>query len=322
MTTASPAQTLADIATDQDTFAIVAMDQRNTLKRMYTAAGLPTPSDDELIGLKADTIQALRPVASGFLLDPTFGTPAVARLPLEGPRIGVLVAAEPAERGKVDGEPRTHRDPALDARWVRAQGGDAVKFFVQLRADRRPRGDGPDTAAEAMDVVRQVVADCREVGIPSVIENLIFPLAGEEPPTPQQRADRIIAAAELINECRPDLIKLEYPGSAAACRRLADVLDVPWAVLSAGVDFPQFADALRVACDEGGTSGFIAGRSIWKDAVPLDEPARRAYLAGEGRLRLENLVEVIDGRARPYTSVSPRLVGSDRSQPHPEGNRS
>lgn len=304
MTTAPPVQTLAGIATAQDTFAIVAMDQRNTLKRMFAAAGRPDPSDDDLIGLKADTIQALRPVASGFLLDPTFGTPAVARLPVEGPRIGVLVAAEPAERGTVDGEPRTHRDPALDARWVRAQGGDAVKFFVQLRADRRPRSGGPDTAAEAMDVVRQVVADCREAGIPSVIENLIFPLAGEEPPTPEQRADRIIAAAEMINDCRPDLIKLEYPGSAAACRRLAAALDVPWAVLSAGVDFPLFADALRVACDEGGTSGFIAGRSIWKDAVAMDEPERRSYLAGEGRRRLENLVEVIDGRARPYTSVT------------------
>ena len=65
------------------------------------------------------------------------------------------------------------------------QGGTALKFLVQLRADRKPGPDGIDTSAEVLEVVREVVADCREAGIPSVIENLIYPLAGEEPPTPR-----------------------------------------------------------------------------------------------------------------------------------------
>ena len=34
---------LAAIATEQNTFAIVAMDQRNTLKRMYHAVGTADP---------------------------------------------------------------------------------------------------------------------------------------------------------------------------------------------------------------------------------------------------------------------------------------
>ncbi len=292
--------TLADIATEQNTFAIVAMDQRNTLKRMYHAVGIPDPSDEELTQIKADTVQALRGTASAFLLDPTFGIPAIASLPLEGPAYGVLLAAEPAERTTINGEPRTHRDPALNAQWVKDSGATALKFFVQLRADR-PAGPGePDTTQEIMTIVREVVADCRRVGIPSVIENLIFPLAGEQAPTPEQRADRIIEAAVLINDLKPDLIKLEYPGSPAACRRLVDALDVPWAVLSAGVDFAQFADVLRVCCDEGGTSGFIAGRSIWKDTVGLSQSDRKAYLADEGKRRLDNLLQVIDGRARPF----------------------
>ena len=58
--------------------------------------------------------------------------------------------------------------------------------------------------------------------------------------------------------------------------------------------------------DEGGTSGFIAGRSIWKDAVGMEVTARRSFLADEGRRRLDNLVQVIDGRARPYTEVTAR----------------
>ena len=177
---------------------------------------------------------------------------------------------------------------------------------MQLRADRKPGPDGVDTTAEVLEVIKQVVADCREVGIPSVMENLIFPLAGEEPPTPAQRADRIIEAAILMDELKPDLIKVEYPGDEASCKRLADSLTVPWAVLSAGVAFDEFAAALRISCDAGGASGFIAGRSIWKDAVGMDQATRKAFLADEGRRRLDNLVQVIDGRARPYTEVTAR----------------
>ncbi len=303
MTTTTPVTTLADIATEQHTFAIVAMDQRNTLKRMFHAQGIADPSDQELVQIKADTVEALRGTASAFLLDPTFGMPAVRSLPQQGPGYGVLLAAEPAERGTINGEPRTHLDPALNAQWVIESGATALKFFVQLRADRPVVAGEPNTVAEISEIVRSVVADCRRVGVPSVIENLIFPLAGEAPLSPDQRTDAIIEAALLINDLEPDLLKIEYPGSPAACRRLADALDVPWAVLSAGVDFDQFADVLRICCDEGGVSGFIAGRSIWKDTVGLSQPERKTYLASEGKRRLDNLVQVIDGRAIPFDRV-------------------
>jgi tagatose-1,6-bisphosphate aldolase len=297
---------LAGIATADDTFAILAIDQRNTLKRMFAAVGIADPTLEQLTEIKADAVQSLRGSPSAFLLDPSYGVPSLAQIPEDGPGFGVLIAAEPSDRGDINGEPRTHRDPALTAEWVRRQGGTALKFLVQLRADRRPGPDGVDTTAEVVEIVREVVADCREAGIPSVIENVVYSLTGEEPPTPRQRADRIVEAAILLDQLGPDLIKLEYPGDAASCRRLADVLSVPWAVLSAGVAFAEFADAVRVACDEGGASGFIAGRSIWKETVGMDRPSRRAFLADEGRRRLDSLTAVIDGRARPFTAVAAR----------------
>jgi tagatose-1,6-bisphosphate aldolase len=294
---------LTRIATDQDTFAIVAMDQRNTLKRMYQAVGISNPSSEELTALKGDTVQALRGTASAFLLDPTFGVPALSGVPQVGAAYGILVSAEPSERRSVDGEPRTYRDPAFDAKWVKEQGGDALKFQVSLRADRKAAPGKPDTVAEVLEVVRLIVADCRALGIPSVIENLIFPLAGEEPSTTRQKTDRIIEAAIALSELKPSLLKLEYPGDPESCRRLAGSISVPWAVLSAGVEFQDFASVVRISCDEGGTSGFIAGRSIWKDAIGMGREERRGYLANEGKRRLEKLVELINGRARAFTDV-------------------
>lgn len=293
---------LGAIAGDDGAFAIVAMDQRNTLRRMYAAAGRPA-ADDELRAFKVDVADALTPQATGILLDPDLGVPAVLEHGALHGGCGLLVAAEPADRATWRGEPRVQRDPARDAAWVLRLGGQALKFLVQLRPDR-PRAPGePDLVAETIEVIRQVVDDCRAVGVPAVVENLVYRLPGEDALTEAYQADLIVESARLLNEAGPDLLKLEFPGDARGCRRVAEVLSVPWAVLSAGVGFERFQDALRIACEHGGASGFIAGRAIWQEAVDLDREARRRFLREEGRRRLDACVAAIQGRARPYTHV-------------------
>ena len=133
-TTAQPVKTLDDISGEDGVFTIIAMDQRNTLRRMFAAVGIEA-ADEDLRRSKTDVARALSPAASGILLDPTYGVPAVVESGALHGSCGLLVASEPSQRGVFNGEPRTHRDPELDARWVLDQGGDANKFLVQLRAD-------------------------------------------------------------------------------------------------------------------------------------------------------------------------------------------
>lgn len=300
--TTKPVKTLDDIAGDNGVFSIIAMDQRNTLRRMFTAVGLDA-SDQDLRTAKADVARVLTPGASGILFDPTYGVPAVMEAGALAANCGLLVAAEPSERFTYNGEPRAHRDPALNARWVLDQGGDAVKFFVQLRADRpSPAAGAPDLVAEVLDVCREVLADCQAEGVPSVIENLVYPLPDEDL-TGKARENAIIESARALNELDIDLLKLEYPGSPEGCRRLAAVLDRPWAVLSAGVPFEEFSEVLKVAFDEGGASGFIAGRSVWREVLPLAGAQRQEFLETVARPRLDALVNVAASRAVPWTQA-------------------
>jgi tagatose-1,6-bisphosphate aldolase len=310
MTYAMKARTLDDIAAGSRVFSIIAMDQRNTLRRMFTAAGLDA-SDDDLRVAKADA-------ASGLLSDPTYGVPAITAAKALAPGCGLLVAAEPAERRSHRGEPRTHRDPALDARWVLDQGGDALKFFVQLRADRPAPAPGePDLVAEALAVCEEIIRDGRATGVPVVIENLVYARPGEDL-RGQAREDAIIEAARALNDLDIDLLKLEYPGSPAGCRRLAAILHRPWAVLSAGVPFDQFTDIIRIAADEGGASGFIAGRSVWREAVGLVGPHREEFLTTVALPRLERLIEVAEHRARPWTEATrPQFTRPSARRRHP-----
>ncbi len=295
---------LASIARPDGTLAIVAMDQRNTLRRMFTAVDRPSAPEDLRL-FKVDVTEALSPAASAILLDPEFGMPAVADAGVLAPSCATLVAVEPAERDSWNGEPRARRDPERTGAWVRAMGGDAVKLLVQLRPDRPRAAGDPDLVAEVVDVVSAVVADAAAAGVPSVVETLLYPLPGEEPLSPERRGELIVESARLLGATRPDLLKLEYPGDARHCAAVADAIEVPWALLSAGMDFEPFLDAVRTACAEGGASGFIAGRVYWKEAVAMDREPRRAFLASTGRARLERTLETIAGLARPWTEAAP-----------------
>ncbi len=291
---------LRAIATEEGTFAVVALDQRNTIRRMFAKVGQAEVSDAEMIDFKADIMTALQPAASAFLVDPDYGMPAAKRLP-DQPR--TLLAAEPAVRGVYRGEPEVVLDPTQDAKWVRSQGADALKFYLQLRADRPVRAGDRDLSAEALEAMARCIEDCEREGVPSVIENLIYPLNAEGPLSPERRADAICQAAFALDALHPTLLKLEYPGSPSACRRLAAGLTRPWAVLSAGVPMAQFSEVLRISCDEGGASGFIAGRAIWADSMERPLPERLSYLRDTGRRRLDACRSVIAGRARPFTEV-------------------
>jgi tagatose-1,6-bisphosphate aldolase len=68
---------------------------------------------------------------------------------------------------------------------------------------------------------------------------------------------------------------------------------VPWAVLSAGVDHEAFCEQLRAAMD-GGADGFIAGRSLWKEAVGRPASERRRFLDDVARRRMEDLLAIVD----------------------------
>lgn len=290
---------LSSIADVNGNFAIIAFDQRNTLRRMFDSVGI-TATDDQMREIKIEVTRALSPHATGILLDPQLGVGAVMEAGALDESCGLLIAAEPTDRGDFEGEPRSYSVPGQDAAWVKSMGGHADKYLVMMNPQREVRAGEPDTTQETLNLVKWIVEDCRAQGIPSVIENLVYAPRGVDKLSPAQREEAIISSAQLLSELKPDLLKLEYPGSPEACRRLSEVLTVPWAVLSAGVEFDVFEEVIRVSCDEGGASGFIAGRSIWKEAVGMSPSERDGFLNEVAIPRLNKLRAAIDGRATSW----------------------
>jgi tagatose 1,6-diphosphate aldolase/sulfofructosephosphate aldolase len=278
--------TLDRIAGPDGIFAILAMDQRGTLRGMLDKAGQPS-GDAALSAFKVDVIGALSPHASGVLTDVEYGVAPVRAAGALDARAGLIVASERSP------QPRTEYDAAgRGPGFVVDHDGVALKFLVRWR----PGVDAPD-----LDVIRRVVEDCRAQGLPSVIEPLIKPAPDDDAPAGHRM---VIRSAELLAELRPDLLKLEWPGDAAGCAEVTDVCGtVPWTLLSAGVAYDAFVERTLIALDAG-ASGYIAGRAFWGEAVALTGAQRRAFLYGVAAKRMTDLNTAIAGHGRPWREVA------------------
>jgi tagatose-1,6-bisphosphate aldolase len=201
--------------------------------------------------------------------------------------VGLLVRIEADGHDAADGLRRSNLIGGLGAAGARALGATAAKVMVFLRADREDR-DG-----YTAQLVRDALADCRAHDLLCVIELMTYRLDDESPEAfAARKPDLVREGAVLLRELGSPVLKLEYPGSTAECERVTDALDVPWAVLSAGVDHAAFCAQLRSAM-EGGAAGFIAGRSLWKEAVGLPGGGRRAFLADTGRRRMAEMLQIV-----------------------------
>jgi sulfofructosephosphate aldolase len=284
MFTTAEQRAIGQLSAPEGRLAVLAADQRTKLAQGLEAAGLPSDMAS-MQAFKLDLVASLAPLAPAMLLDPEIALPHVVDQGALPARTGVLVSLERSgSRRGPDGLRVAELLPDVGASGVRALGGTGAKLLIRLRADRED-ADGANGA-----LLRRAVSDCAAEHLLLIVEVLIFRLDDEtEQRFAALRAHLIREAALLAESCGARYLKLEYPGSEQACREITDALSCPWALLSAGVDHDTFTVQLRAALSAG-ASGFIAGRSIWKEAMTLTGEERHRFLDGEARRRLEELL--------------------------------
>lgn len=278
---------LQQITTSAGHFAVIAADHGQPLMDMLDGMGLSSAPKAQR-AFKAALVETVGREASAVLLDPDVSLPAIiddGRLPRD---VGLLVRIEADGHDTWDGLRQSQLIPGLGAAGARALGATAAKIMVFLRADRE------DLHGHSARMVRSALEDCGSAGLLCVMELMTYKLEDETPDEfSARKKDLVVDGAVFLQECGTKVLKLEYPGSAQACRKITDAIDVPWAVLSAGVGHEAFCGHLRDAMD-GGADGFIAGRSLWKEAVGLPEAECRRFLDDVARRRLEDLLAILD----------------------------
>jgi sulfofructosephosphate aldolase len=291
-------KTLDAIARPGGGLAMVAMDQRESLRHMFDLAGAGRPDDDVLQQFKRDVAAELGGLASGFLVDRDFGGLGILDDGLLAPGCGFILAADaltqqpggPVEETALD-------EGALES--VR-DGVDAIKLLIIWRRD--------DRRAERVALAERFIAEAGQRGVLSVLEPVVRATPGELEDGSWDAEAAIREAARELSVLRPSLYKVQVPLGGAgeereqreASEQLAGDIRGPWVVLSQGVSQDRFAPAVEAAC-RAGASGFLAGRALWSDIVGV--PDVPAALREKARPRLEHLVGIVDRHARPWTEA-------------------
>ncbi|WP_246855268.1 hypothetical protein [Cellulomonas sp. Y8] len=292
------APTLDAIARPSGALAMVAMDQRESLRHMFDQAGAGRVDDERMVAFKLDVARALSPLASGFLIDREYGVERAA--PLLPPSCGLILAADALEQEPGGPVEETGLDEVVVAPDSDLHGAVAVKLLVIWRRDARRE--------QRVELARRFIEVAAARGVLSVLEPVVRATPEETAAGTWDTEVAIAEAARELSALRPSLYKVQVPlGGRAepaelerACATLGEAVTGPWVVLSQGVDRDDFAGAVRAAC-RGGASGFLAGRALWSDVV--GRPDVPAALAEVSVPRLERLVELVDAEARPWTAA-------------------
>ncbi|MFS8534325.1 MAG: tagatose 1,6-diphosphate aldolase [Limnochordales bacterium] len=296
---------LQQVSTEHGIFAILACDQRGALKRMMEKAGRTPITYEAVVQMKHDIVAPLAPFATGVLLDPEYGAAQlVTRGALPG-RVGLVVALEETGYEEREGDRLTRLLEHWSVAKIKAMGAAAVKLLVYYN----PRREA--AAAYQRELVAQVARECQAYDIPFMLEPVTYPSRdGDEEAFIREKPDLVVETARHMSEFAVDLLKMEFPVHPAAgddpglwreaCQRLDEACRVPWALLSAGVDFDTYCRQLETAC-RAGASGFVAGRAIWREAVEMaDGAARQQFLAETMPARLRKLVDIASEHGRPW----------------------
>jgi sulfofructosephosphate aldolase len=290
---------LTRLARPSGAFAMVAMDQRESLRAMF-AENLPEPIElERRVAFKVAVARELSPHASALLVDRHEGLDPILEAGALDPGCGLIIAADDLVQpigGAVDD---TGLDRGVDLDAARERGAVAAKLLVIWKPDR-----SPESRAALVD---EFLRHARGAGLVGIVEGVVRPPEGVDEKDWTEREDALFDATRELGALRPDIYKAQVPFSGRApmaditerCRRMTDVLPCPWVVLSAGVALEDFATSVEAAC-RGGASGFLAGRAVWRDALTADpEPVLRERSVP----RLQRLGEIVDELARPWTEA-------------------
>ena len=288
-------------ASPRGTFAVLALDHRQNLRRELRPHDPASATYGEMVAFKRAVVRALAPVATGTLLDPEIGAAqAIADGSLPG-GAGLLVAIEATG---YEGPPQARVSrvlPGWSVEQAKRMGASAAKLLLYYH---------PDAAnADAQErLLADVAAASVRADLPLFVEPLGYdPVTGGKLTGDARRAC-VIGTARRLTRIGGTVLKAEFPYDAGvadesawvdACRELDAASVLPWVLLSGGVDDARFARQVATAC-RAGASGVLVGRSVWAPAATMAAGERDAWLASEGRARLAALVELVDDLGTPW----------------------
>ena len=279
------------ICGDDGAMMVIACDQRGGMRTILAK----TPEEQAKIGnealglVKMDITAYLARHAGCVLVDPICAVPGLVEEGVLHRSTGLLIGLDASGFGTTpEGWRISNMVEGITARRVREMGGTGAKILIYLRSDVAGAN------AVNMATLERVIAEFAAEDLLLVVEFLTYALPGESAEAYAAKIPELIeGGSKLCLDAGSKVLKIPYPGTPEACANVTAMAgDVPWAVLSAGVDHPTFLGQVEIAMANG-ASGVIAGRSLWKDCISLDRAVTKERLETVAVPRLREIQAVI-----------------------------
>lgn len=255
-----------DQFTKEGKYLMLAFDHRASFKKLLNPENPDSVPDNELVELKKRIIDAVADQFSGILIDLEIGQKAY-----QGHSQPFLLPVEKSGIEEHEGERITRIEYGInDLQGWGASGAKLLMYFNPFLHN----------ALDQLDTAKMVVEECKNKNFPLFLEIVTYEKDHE--PTLEEREKLVIESVKMFvaHNVVPDVFKLEYPGSALACRTITAILQetgTPWIILTRGDSFDHFKDQLKEAVSRGAV-GFLAGRALWQDVAKLQGDEREHFL--------------------------------------------
>ncbi len=297
---------LQQLADEKGIMTMCALDHRGSLKQMLGEKHPEGVSYQDMVAFKLDLCRILAPHASAILLDPIYGAGQAIAAGVLPKSTGLLVSLE--ESGYL-GEAEARVTGVLfdwNVGKVKKMGATAAKLLLYYRPD-------VDVAGRQLDTVKKLANTCLVEDIPFVVEPVSYrvkKLEAKPEDFAKIKPQLVIKTAQQITTFPIDVLKAEFPADLEYekdenklldyCHQLNEASQVPWVILSAGVNFDLFCKQVEIAC-QAGASGFLAGRALWQEATQISyRQGRLEFLETIVAKRLKTLTELADKYGIPW----------------------
>ncbi len=290
----------------------IAMDHRDSFRKVLAELGIGRISIDVMRQLKVILARTLAPSATAIMIDVELGSLVLATGAIP-PTVGMIMPLE-AQGYEAQGDRRLTTlledfSPLAAVRF----GADACKVLLPYRVD-------DEAAASQQDaLVRTTAVDCHEQGLPLVVEPVVHRRSDE---TQSDHAatypSLVVDAVARLQPLGADLLKLPFPilngspasesDAIAACKAMATACaGTPWVLLGGGADLETYLRQIRLA-GAVGASGFLAGRGIWGPVLRADAAETERLAATIARPAFEECRDLARQVARPLTAAFDSLA--------------
>lgn len=260
--------------------AIAALDHRGSLKVNLHPEDPESTTDDEIMDWKKRMIELYKDRVSGLLIDPIYGKKLINTALTPG---WMMSMEKTGYRGGKEA-----RVTEILEDWSVAQAKELGAVAVKLLLYYDP--ENVELARQQKETALKLSEECKREGMVYLLEPLSYLIEG-------QREDEVLRIARELADVPVDIYKSEYPGTRRACEEISRIVKAPWVLLSAGMEYSQYKEALIVAC-QSGASGFAVGRALWQEFGNYEGEARERFFSGVASERMNELIQIVEKYAK------------------------